>query len=322
MGRSRRTRFLYCAVLLALGACGPDEDVQLLALPPEERPSPEARLGLPELAGDWNFGGWEVVEGDSTALERTFPGLGQLRFTTQRLDSIAGAVVLNGTPVPVVGDVRRDGRLTFVTLGSDGPRNFAAGVYQRDTLWLELSSLLPADEWPRNARAAFVRETPSVPPFAWLRGARIPEVLPAPPVDSLAPDSAEVPGGSGGDFSTPSPSGGATPPAEATPGQGRPAQPPTPSPALPSGQAAAQPQPQPQAQPQPQPQPGGQPSPNPTPPAAPQPPTPGPGNQPVEPSPAPAQQPQAPSPEAPPAPAPSQPPAEGPGPLLGEPIDP
>lgn len=346
MGRRQLSRFFCFVFLVGFGGCGPDEDVELLALPPLERPSPEARLGIPEVTGVWRFAGWEIIEGDSTSLDRTFPSFGELRFQTQRLDSIAGSFMMGGTAVPVIGDVRRDGRLTFVTLAGDNAQSFVAGTYLQDTLWLELTSVLAADEWPQNARAAFVREAPSEPAFAWLRGARVVEPPPPLPVDSLAtgtsaatgdiPPGATPPGGPA--------TGGATVPGAGPTGQPRPAQQPsvtTPTP-TPSRQPAAQPGPpaqQPAAQPAQQPpaqtrppaqqQPAGQPAPPANQPGA-QPPAqqPRPAQpdiQPAGPPPGPAQPPAnqpAPEPSEPPAPPPAEPPVEDPGPLLGEPINP
>src|SRR5690606_23580152 len=78
-----------------------------------DAPSPEARLGLPEVAGVWRFAGWEIVRGDSTSLERTFPSCGELVLETPRLDSIAGTFQRAGGPAPVVGAVRRGGALAL-----------------------------------------------------------------------------------------------------------------------------------------------------------------------------------------------------------------
>jgi len=47
-----------CIALAAVtAACDPGGDVVVEPLPPLERPSPEARLGLPELAGPWRLAG-------------------------------------------------------------------------------------------------------------------------------------------------------------------------------------------------------------------------------------------------------------------------
>src|SRR5690606_6144657 len=153
-------------------------------LPPLERPSREARLGLPEVAGTWHFAGWEVVEGDSVSLARTFPSFGALMLPVQRLDSIAGTFMIGERPAESVGEVRRDGWVSLVTLTDGVPGAYLAGQYLRDTLWLELASILPPDEWPRDARAAFVRDTPTGP-LAWLRGA-------GPRIEDVAVDTVPV----------------------------------------------------------------------------------------------------------------------------------
>lgn len=327
-GKMRAARLL---IVLGLAGCGSDADAELLALPPIDRPSPEARLGLPEVEGSWTFVGWEIVEGDSTSLERTFPSFGALRFDTQRLDSIAGSFVLGGGPVAVVGDVRRDGKVTFVTLPGGSAGAYVAGSYVRDTLWLELTSILPRDEWPRDARAAFVREPTSEAPFAWLRGARVPDTPPSLPVDSLAADSSgfgSPPAGAAVSGSeqepvtpqpTPLPPAGGQPPAvqpsapAAQPGQQPSAPPAGPRPATPPPTNQPAPQPSAPQSPTPQPGPAPQPQPQPQPQPAPQP----------QPQPAPQPQPE-PEPEAPPpAPAPVPPPPADPlPPLLGEPVNP
>lgn len=176
----RRCWYLVAAGVL-LTACDAAEDVDVLPLPALERPSPEARLGLPELGGEWGFAGWEIESGDSTILERTFPSFGQLSIQTQRLDSIAGVFQIGGSNVPVIGDVRRDGHLALVTIRGGAPANYLAGIWARDTVWLEVTSILAPDEWPQNARAAFVRQ-PAEEPYAWLRGQRVDEE----PVDTVA----------------------------------------------------------------------------------------------------------------------------------------
>lgn len=242
-----------------------------MPLPSLDRPTPEARLGLPELAGMWRFAGWEVIRGDSAALERTFPSFGELALSTQRLDSIAGTFVLGGSRVPVVGEVRRDGEVAIVTYVEGTPGSFIAGRVQRDTLWLELTSVLAADEWPRDARAAFVR-SPVLEPIAWLRGARPGDLEPEVPVDSaesvdpsgpLTPEpqpTAPQPPASGTQPgpteqpSQPQPSGPTPQPAPST----QPSPQPTPEqvpPSEPPAQAQPEPEPEPDAQPEPEPQP-------------------------------------------------------------------
>lgn len=262
---------------LAAG-CDAAADVEVLPLPELDRPSAEARLGLPEIAGSWRFAGWEIIEGDSTSLERTFPSFGELEIRTQRLDSIAGAFALAGGPTAVVGDVRRDGRVSLVTYTAAGPGQFIAGEIERDTLWLELTSVLAADEWPQDARAAFVRE-PVTEPIAWLRGARPGDE--APPIDSIPamqPVEGSIPGVPG---VQPAPQPGAAQTLPAQPGQqpaAQPAQPSRPQPAQPSQPTQptqprpSQPSPAQPSQPAPQPGPApAQPEPEPEPERVPQP---------------------------------------------------
>ncbi|MEX2583962.1 MAG: hypothetical protein WD766_11840 [Gemmatimonadota bacterium] len=289
-------RFLATLLCLAsVTACDAEEDVRVLPLPPVERPTPEARLGLPEVSGTWRFAGWEIVRGDTTALERTFPSFGDIDLT-QRLDSIGGSFLLAGGRSPVVGEVRRSGDLSFVTFGGGVPQRYVAGEFSQDTLWLELTSVLAPDEWPTDARAAFVRE-PIAEPIAWLRGARPGDEVAA-PVDSL-------PVTPGQDAPEPGEDAGAPrglpqqPPAGVVPGTPAPApaQPslPTPGPTTP-GQATPQPGPQTPAAPQPQ-----QPAPEPPPPPPPPPP-------PASPEPEPEPEPEDERPEPPV--------------LLGDPVDP
>jgi hypothetical protein len=269
-------------VAVLMGGCDAAQDVRVLPLPPLERPSPEARLGLPEVAGSWRFAGWEIVRGDTSALERTFPSFGELRLEVQRLDSLAGSFVLAGGVTPVIGEVRRDGRVALVTHPGGVPGNFLAGQFYRDTLWLELTSILASDEWPRDARAAFVRE-PVAEPIAWLRGARPGDLPP-----EIEPDTiTELPPAEAPAVVTPAPSPA---PAQAPAGTPAPApQPGTPAPAP----AAPRPEPQPVA---------------PAEPAAPAPPPPAP--------------PPPPPPDPEPDPEPEPEPERRPPPLLGEPVIP
>ncbi len=177
-------------LLVIFGGCEPAESVDIQPLPPENRPSAEARLGLPEVRGVWRFAGWELPPGDSAGLAGVLPGLGQIDIRVQRLDSIAGIYTSNGFSAPVAGEVRRDSIVSLVTFG--GTRSFAAGEVSGDTLWVTLSSLTPEEAWPQGGRAAFVRG-PARPAFARLEGA-----MPPPPpsmamADSLAGDSVSRP---------------------------------------------------------------------------------------------------------------------------------
>jgi hypothetical protein len=144
-------------LLLVLAACEEAEGVDVQPLPALKRPSPEARAGLPEVAGTWRFAGWELPVRDTvTGGEGMLPP-GALAVRTQRLDSVAGAYVRDGQQFPFVGEVRRDGILSVVAFGPDGAGSFIAGRVKRDTLWIELTSLSAAQTWSTGARAALVR---------------------------------------------------------------------------------------------------------------------------------------------------------------------
>src|SRR5690606_7870150 len=86
---------------------------------------------------------------------------------------------------PVVGEVRRDGWIALVTLNGREPTSFVTGRYVRDTLWMEMTSVMEADEWPRGARAAFVRGDAGEP-IAWFRGTVPGAIAPAAVSDSLS----------------------------------------------------------------------------------------------------------------------------------------
>lgn len=305
-----RRNIVFGLAVLASG-CDAAGDVEVLPLPALERPSPEARLGLPEVAGSWRFAGWEVIQGDSASLERTFPSFGELRIETQRLDSIAGVFALGGGPARVVGDIRRNGKLALVTVGAGGPDRFIAGEFERDTLWLELTSVLAPDEWPQNSRAAFVRE-PVAEPIAWLRGANPQAAAPAP---TPAADTVNLAPSTGARTAprvqppTQSPVGQGVAPG--TPGQ---VQPPPVS-TQPRPAAPAQPRPSAPVQTQP---PGGQQTPSQTQPR-PQPAAPAPAPAPAAPTPEPDRPEPEPEPE-PDRPEPEPEPEPDLPPLLGDPV--
>lgn len=176
--------------LTLLASCEPAENVRVQPLPPLERPSPEARAGLPEVAGVWRFAGWDLAPTDSANLQRPLPGLGEIRLQTQRLDSLAGAYIGPSGALPVVGEVRRDSIVSLVANAGGELGFFLAGEYARDTLWIRMSSLVEPGTWPSDALAAFVRAEVSSP-FVRLHGTTAP-----PPVDSaalLAADSTIAP---------------------------------------------------------------------------------------------------------------------------------
>ncbi|HEX6367630.1 MAG TPA: hypothetical protein VF006_01780 [Longimicrobium sp.] len=179
--RARLKAVLACAGLAA-GACD-EASGKVQPLPPLTRPSVEARAGLPEVRGIWRFAGFEIRPQDTLLVREQAYQLvppPELRIITQRLDSIAGQLVRDGVGFPFTGEVRRDSALALVTF-SDGIAQFAAGHLQRDTFWIELTSLSSAAGWPPAARAAMVRRVGGPPFRRLLGGAPI-----APPVDSVA----------------------------------------------------------------------------------------------------------------------------------------
>ncbi|HYR11201.1 MAG TPA: hypothetical protein VEQ60_25700 [Longimicrobium sp.] len=179
--RARLSAVLAC-VALAAGACD-EASGKVQPLPPLTRPSVEARAGLPEVRGIWRFAGFEIRAQDTLLVREQAYQLvppPEMRIITQRLDSIAGQLVRDGVGFPFTGEVRRDSTLAIVTF-SDGVAQFAAGHLQRDTFWIELTSLSSAAGWSPAARAAMVRRVGGPPFRRLLGGAPI-----APPVDSAA----------------------------------------------------------------------------------------------------------------------------------------
>lgn len=177
-------------VLLTLLACDPADDVKVQPLPSLESSSPEARAGVPEVRGAWRFAGWELAPDDTTGLEAPLPGFGILWLQTQKRDSLGGSYVVPGGRTPLIGEVRRDSVVSLVALLGPGNGRFLTGSLQRDTLWVELTSLFEPGTWRPSSRAAFVRSQLAAAPFARLRGA-----LPPPPApDTLAgADSLQAP---------------------------------------------------------------------------------------------------------------------------------
>jgi hypothetical protein len=183
---------LVACAALAAGACGDAENVQVQPLPPLQRPSPEARAGLPEVRGVWRFAGFEIPARDTTLVREkvyALTPLGDFQIGTQRLDSIAGRYVRGQVTFPFTGEVRRDSVLAIVAF-SGGVGQFLSGRVLKDTLWVEMTSFSSAVEsWPRGTRAALVRSrTPVTNPFRRLLGG-------APinaPVDSVALDSVRL----------------------------------------------------------------------------------------------------------------------------------
>lgn len=179
--RARLKAVLACAALAA-AACD-EASGKVQPLPPLTRPSPEARAGLPEVRGIWRFAGFEIRPQDTLLVREQAYQLvppAEMRIITQRLDSIAGQFVRDGVGFPFTGEVRRDSTIAVVTF-SDGVAQFAAGHLQRDTFWIELTSIASAAGWSPGARAAMVRRVGGPPFRRLLGGAPI-----TPPVDSAA----------------------------------------------------------------------------------------------------------------------------------------
>lgn len=264
--RQRIGAVLACIAAMAAGACGEAEGVEVQPLPPLQRPSPEARAGLPEVRGVWRFAGFEIPAGDSTAVREqvyTLTPPGEFRVTAQRLDSVAGQYVREGVPFPFAGEVRRDSTMAVVAF-SGGVGQFASGRVVRDTFWIELTSFTTAQAWPRGTRVAMVRRVGGQPFRRLLGGAPIYVPVDSTAVrdsirlDSLRRTGVIVPPGTAQTLP------GQPLPPGAQPGVARPvvpgAQPGVARPAVPGAQPqrspAAQPQRRPpvQAQPRPQPQ--------------------------------------------------------------------
>jgi hypothetical protein len=175
-------------LLLALAACEEAQGVDVQPLPSLRRPSPEARAGLPEVAGTWRFAGWELPVRDTATGGAGMLPPGALAVRTQRLDSIAGAYVRDGQQFPFVGEVRRDRILSVVAFGPDGVGSFIAGRVLHDTLWIELTSLSAAQTWSSGARAALVR-TAVRQPFVRYQGGFVKVNVDSIRADSVRRDS-------------------------------------------------------------------------------------------------------------------------------------
>ena len=179
-------------LLLAALATGCDAaaEAEIQPLPPLSRPSREARLGLPEVAGMWRFAGWELPDSAAAAGASALAVPGNFWIRAQRLDSIGGIYLVRGVRFPVVGEVRRDGHVALVTDVPGAEGRFAAGRLQHDTLWISLTSFTGTETWPAGTRVAWVRSPPRRP-FIRLPGGVLlndttpPDTLP-PPADTTA----------------------------------------------------------------------------------------------------------------------------------------
>lgn len=229
------------AAVLITG-CDAAENVRVQPLPSLEALTPEARAGLPEIAGLWQFAGWELAPGDTARVAAGLPAFGSLLLETQRLDSIAGFYGAGEGRMPVVGEVRRDSVLALA-----GGGRYLTGRVSRDTLWLVLTSLVEPGGWPDDARAAFVRSQVASR-FVRVRGA-VPALAAA---DSAAADTtlgapgAGLPPVAGRPARPASPATGDRPPsrpADPSPRAGEPA-PPQAAPAAPPERTPEQAQPE------------------------------------------------------------------------------
>ncbi len=185
-------RYAWYLVILgtALSACDPYEEPTLRPLPPLERATPEARLGLPEVEGEWRFVGWEVPNAEAmNGLARP----GELWIEAQRLDSVAGFYLTGGERLPLVGEVRRDSVVSLVTLAPAEERRFLAGRVSRDTLWVDLTSFPFFATWPRGTRGAYVRQPVNVPFVRLPDGTLLRDTVEEPPAPAPEPEPAASP---------------------------------------------------------------------------------------------------------------------------------
>ncbi|MBW3629427.1 MAG: hypothetical protein KY464_09035 [Gemmatimonadetes bacterium] len=228
----KRSARLALLVAVIGSGCGPSDAVEVQPLPSLEQSSPEARAGLPRIAGAWRFAGWELAPDDSANLKGELPRFGVISLATQKRDSLAGHYVIQAGRAPLYGELRRDSVIALIGVFGPGDLRFMAGRIARDTVWMELSSL--SENWPVDARAAFTR-TQVASPFVRLRGAIAPPPVAA--IDTLAPaPTAGMPPVGGTPGATPGRVPGVAPGAGTQPGVG--AQPPA---AAPSTGGAAPP---------------------------------------------------------------------------------
>jgi hypothetical protein len=253
-------------VALALAAgCDPAEGIELEPLPGAEGITAEARYGLPEIAGEWSFAGWEIPGEEPDSPPRLRP-LGRLLVEGQRYDSVGGHYLGGGLRYPVVGEVRRGGVFSLVAFDEEGEGRYLAGRVERDTLWVVLTNLPAVEEWPRGTRGGFIRQRVERPFLRAVGGRDVLAPVDTMPLDTLPGPDPDAPMG--------------PPPTALPPEQVTPRQPAQPQPAQPQPE-----RPRPQ-QPAPQPVPV-EPRPAPAPPPAPTPPPAEPDPEPTPPPPAP-----------------------------------
>ncbi|MBB4638041.1 hypothetical protein [Longimicrobium terrae] len=219
--QGRLGRVLVACAALAAAACGDAENVKVQPLPPLQRPTAEARAGLPEVRGLWRFAGFEIPARDTMLVrEKVYmlTPLGDFQIATQRMDSIAGRYVRGPVTFPFTGEVRRDSVLAIVAF-SGGVGQFLSGRVLRDTLWVEMTSFSSAVEtWPRGTRAALVRKVGGAPFRRLLGGAPINVPVDSAALDSVRMDSLRRAGVLPPDSAQPVP--GAMPPAAGMPPTG------------------------------------------------------------------------------------------------------
>jgi hypothetical protein len=175
--------------LALLGACDAAEGVRVESLPPLERPTPEARAGLPEIAGTWRFAGWEVTSHAVLAEFGEPPLPGDLVIETQRVDSLAGYLIRGEMVLALSGEVRRDGIVSLMTLqdtAAESSPRFAAGRLVRDTLWIELTTLPAGNLSPPTQRWAFFRGMVGQPFLRLPTGQLLRDTVVAPPPEAPA----------------------------------------------------------------------------------------------------------------------------------------
>jgi hypothetical protein len=182
---------LIGGLLLGAQACDLTGDADIQPLPPLSRPSPAARVGLPEIVGEWRFAGWDLPTADTATALGGLPMPGTLVVETQRADSLAGSYSMGPERHRIVGEVRRDSIIALVAYDPAGEGRFLAGRIRGDTLWLEFTSLAVADSWPPGTRGAFMRGV-TASPFVRLPGGVLLRTEPEPVAtpDTAAPAQA------------------------------------------------------------------------------------------------------------------------------------
>ncbi|MGH7459360.1 MAG: hypothetical protein ACREKN_09840 [Longimicrobiaceae bacterium] len=138
------------ALLLALPGCGGGGEARVRPPPSGDAPSDELRLGLPEVGGRWQVPPPPSAPPltDTAAGEQadSRPATEEL-LVRQRLDSLAALYRRGGMSIPLVGEVRRGGRISLVAVGGEWSGAFAFGRTRGDTLALVMGTLLDQARW-------------------------------------------------------------------------------------------------------------------------------------------------------------------------------